>query len=90
MAGEGLLGFRRSLSIAGAQSVVLSLWKVDDQATRTWMVMFHEAYLAGAADPVAAARVAHRRFLAQRRARGLSIHPFFGGAFVASGFPATH
>jgi len=85
VAGEGVLGFRRSFSIAGAGSVVLSLWKVDDQAARTWMVLFHQAYLEGSTDPVAAVRAAHRRFLAQRRERGLSTHPFYGGAFIASG-----
>jgi CHAT domain-containing protein len=89
VAGEGVLGFRRSFSIAGAASVVLSLWKVDDQAARTWMVLFHQAYLDGASDPVAAVRAAHRQFLAQRRQRGLSTHPFYGGAFIASGYPGV-
>jgi CHAT domain-containing protein/tetratricopeptide (TPR) repeat protein len=43
--GEGLLGFSQAFLLAGARSVVLSLWKVDDTATSLLMVRFYENLL---------------------------------------------
>ncbi len=39
--GEGLLGMQRAFQIAGARSVVASLWKVPDGATATLMERFY-------------------------------------------------
>ena len=43
--GEGYLGFSQALFLAGARSLVLSLWKVDDQATQLLMTRFYENLL---------------------------------------------
>jgi tetratricopeptide (TPR) repeat protein len=43
--GDGLLGFSYALMKAGARSVVLSRWKVDDAATALLMVRFYENLL---------------------------------------------
>lgn len=41
--GEGVYGMRRALSVAGAHYTLLSLWKVNDQATRALMErLYHE------------------------------------------------
>jgi CHAT domain-containing protein/tetratricopeptide (TPR) repeat protein len=40
--GEGLLGLQRAFQVAGARSVVASLWKVKDQPGRQLMQRFYE------------------------------------------------
>jgi CHAT domain-containing protein len=43
--GEGYLGFSQALFLAGARSLVLSLWQVDDTATALLMTRFYENLL---------------------------------------------
>jgi CHAT domain-containing protein len=40
--GEGYLGFSQALFLAGARSLVLSLWEVDDASTALLMTRFYE------------------------------------------------
>jgi len=40
--GDGYLGFSQALFIAGARSMVVSLWEVDDNATSLLMTRFYE------------------------------------------------
>lgn len=44
--GEGLLGIRRSFSLAGAQEVLVALWAVSDAATPDFMDRFYRLALA--------------------------------------------
>jgi CHAT domain-containing protein len=56
--GEGYLGFAQALLLAGARSLVLSLWKVDDTATALLMVRFYQNFLgkrAGLTQPLSKA-----------------------------------
>jgi CHAT domain-containing protein len=84
-AGEGILGLRRAFQAAGARTVVTSLWRVDDEATRRWMQSFYEARSVGNLNPAEAVREASRSVLAARRSRGLSAHPFYWAGFLAVG-----
>jgi CHAT domain-containing protein len=45
--GEGVYGLQRALTVAGARSTLLSLWKVDDAATAEFMVRFYRRLKAG-------------------------------------------
>ena len=45
--GEGVYGLQRSLAVAGARSTLLSLWKVDDGLTATFMQSFYQRLKAG-------------------------------------------
>jgi CHAT domain-containing protein len=40
--GEGIYGLRRSLVLAGSESQLISLWKVDDIATKELMVNYYQ------------------------------------------------
>ncbi len=46
-AGEGVYGLKRSISVAGARSSLLSLWKVDDTATAAFMTSFYKRLKSG-------------------------------------------
>ncbi|GDX77745.1 hypothetical protein LBMAG41_28250 [Cyanobium sp.] len=45
--GEGVYGLQRSLAVAGARSTLLSLWKVDDGLTATFMERYYNKLKAG-------------------------------------------
>jgi CHAT domain-containing protein len=84
LSGEGVLGLRRTFAIAGARTLILSLWSIDDQAGRTWIRGLYEARLSGLSTP-AAVRKANLDAIQVRRRAGVTTHPFFWGPFVASG-----
>ena len=84
-AGEGVFGLRRAFQIAGAKTVIMSLWSVDDQATRQWMRALYRNRLEKRMNTADAVHDATISVLRDHRARGQSTHPFYWGAFVAAG-----
>jgi CHAT domain-containing protein len=76
--GQGVYGLRRALVMAGAETVVMSLWKVDDDSTRHLMEAYYRGLLAG-----------QGRSTALREAmlwlRALRPHPYDWAPFVALG-----
>jgi CHAT domain-containing protein len=83
--GEGVFGLRRAFQIAGARTVIMSLWSVEDRSTRLWMRALYEGRFQQRLSTAEATLAASRRVLQDRRARGQSTHPFYWGAFVAAG-----
>jgi CHAT domain-containing protein len=83
--GEGVMGLRRAFHIAGARTVIMSLWSVEDASTREWMRALYEGRLRRGLDTPNAVREASLSVLRARRARGQDTHPFYWAAFVAAG-----
>jgi CHAT domain-containing protein/tetratricopeptide (TPR) repeat protein len=84
-AGEGVFGLRRAFQVAGARTVIMSLWSVDDEATRAWMRALYEARFGKKLSTADAVRAANLAVLRGRRAKGEGTHPFYWAAFVAVG-----
>jgi len=83
--GEGVLGLQRAFRIAGARSIVMALWPVDDDMTRRYVRELYREHLQYHRSAADAAWIAARRMLADRRAAGQSTHPWYWAGFVASG-----
>lgn len=47
ISGEGVFGLQRGFKLAGANSLLMSLWKVDDEATKILMVEFYKHLIHG-------------------------------------------
>jgi CHAT domain-containing protein/tetratricopeptide (TPR) repeat protein len=78
--GDGVYGLRRALSLAGAESQVISLWKVNDEATRDLMVKFYAGLRAGRGR----SQALREAKLAMMR-DGVFGHPYFWASFIGSG-----
>jgi CHAT domain-containing protein/tetratricopeptide (TPR) repeat protein len=84
MSGEGVLGLRRAFQMAGARTLIMSLWPVEDEVTRQWMRELYTARLKGA-PTLGAVREASLAIVEARADAGRSTHPFYWGGFVAAG-----
>jgi CHAT domain-containing protein/tetratricopeptide (TPR) repeat protein len=82
--GEGLLGLRRVFQIAGARTLITSLWPVDDDARR-WMTALYRARLVEKKSTQDSVRTATLTVLRDLRSEGKATHPFFWGPWIATG-----
>ena len=76
--GDELIGLARGFFSAGARSVLLSLWMVDDETTEQMMVDFYDETMRGRSLS-ASLRAAQLKMLQE------SPHPFFWSPFVLVG-----
>ncbi|MGH9838206.1 MAG: CHAT domain-containing protein [Blastocatellia bacterium] len=78
--GEGVYGLRRALVLAGSESQVMSLWKVDGLATRDLMTDYYKKLIqkGGRGE---ALRQAQLEMLKNPKRR----HPFYWASFIQSG-----
>ncbi len=76
--GEGVYGLQRAFIIAGAESIILSLWKVDDATTQKLMTLFYNEWL-----KTGNKRQSFRS--AQSLVRKEHPDPYYWGAFVMVG-----
>ena len=47
LSGDGVFGLQRGFKLAGVNSILMSLWEVDDKATSLLMKEFYKNYLQG-------------------------------------------
>ncbi len=76
--GEGVIGLQRSIQMAGAKSVMMSLWKVDDASTRSFMISFYTNLVKYINKEVALRKT-------QLELKEKLIYPVYWGAFVMIG-----
>ncbi|MBS1491382.1 MAG: CHAT domain-containing protein [Bacteroidetes bacterium] len=77
--GEGVYGLQRAFFMAGAHQLLMSLWKVDDQATQWFMVLFYQEWIKS--------RNLNQAFhQAQLQVKEKYPHPFYWGAFILNGY----
>ncbi|WP_437758326.1 tetratricopeptide repeat protein [Sorangium sp. So ce1389] len=82
--GDGVYGLRRALVIAGAETQVMSLWKVSDDATRELMLAYYARLLAGGGRGDALRDAQLAMLASPERA-----HPFYWASFIVSGNDAA-
>ena len=78
--GDGVYGLRRALVIAGAESLVMTLWQVDDLATRDLMSGYYKKLVAGGGRSAAL-----REIQLELQKQPKYAHPYFWASFVPAG-----
>lgn len=77
-AGEGVYGLQRAFLVAGANAIVMSMWKVDDAATQALMTNFY-TNLAKGSNKAKAFKQAQLQLMTKFK------EPYYWGAFVMMG-----
>jgi CHAT domain-containing protein len=76
--GEGVQGLRKAMTDAGAEHILMSLWKVDDKVTSEYMQTFYGHYAQGKS-----IREAYN--LTRNEIKQKYPQPYYWGAFVLVG-----
>lgn len=72
---DGVYGLQRAFKMAGVETIIMSLWDVDDKASALFMSFFYEAWTSG--------RTKHDAFVsAQNRLMELYPEPYYWAAFI--------
>jgi len=85
MTGEGVVGIARAFLASGARSVLMSLWQVRDEASRTFMEIFYKCLKL---EKMSASEALHRTQKEMRSSRGFEDEQDWA-AFVLLGDDVT-
>ncbi len=80
--GEGILSLARGFLYSGSQSVVMSMWEIEDQSGTDIIKMFYDNLLKGKSKSNALKKA---RTLYLRKASQLKSHPYFWSSLVVYG-----
>lgn len=72
---DGILGLQRGFKSAGANSIIMSLWKIDDAATALFMTSFYQTYLKTRSKQEA-------MMIARRIVKNTYPDPYYWAAFI--------
>ena len=78
--GEGVFGLRRAFTLAGTETLMMSLWAVSDFATRELMIDYYKNLKLGMGRGEALRRVQLKMLKKPNRQ-----HPFYWASFIQSG-----
>ena len=78
--GEGVYGLRRAFTLAGAESLVMSLWPISDYTTRTLMTSYYQNLKAGIGRGEAL-----RQVQLDMLKKNAKLHPFYWANFIQAG-----
>lgn len=79
--GEGIVGLTRGFMYAGARSLLVSLWRVEDSSTRKLMKLFYENLLSG----MPKAQAARNAKLSLMRLDPVYSIPYYWSGFILVG-----
>ena len=84
--GEGVLGISRAFMYAGAQNLIISLWKVADKPTKELMTQFYTNLLAN--NPQLTPKTHYSKALQKAKIKMITSklsHPYFWASFILIG-----
>jgi CHAT domain-containing protein len=85
--GEGVYGLRRTFQYAGAETILMSLWKVPDRETYRLMSGFYKNWVGEGRRKREALRQSTLTLLNDLRKRYGTAHPLLWGGFILAGNP---
>ena len=77
--GKGVYGLQRAIQIAGAEAIIISMWKVSDNATQKLMRYFYAFWIEKGMNKRKAFNSAKLKL------REEYSHPYYWGAFIFLG-----
>jgi CHAT domain-containing protein/tetratricopeptide (TPR) repeat protein len=80
--GEGILGLRRGVALAGAKTLLLTSWKIHDRYTVEFMKLLYAAILAGDGPAAALHKVQARELTTLREQHGTFLAVHRAGPFL--------
>ena len=72
---DGVYGLQRAFKMAGVETIIMSLWEVDDRVTSLFMSYFYEAWTSG--------KTKHTAFVSAQKKLVKQYHnPYYWAAFI--------